>query len=119
MVMLCPRCPASLPVSPALTCLAWTPLVSRFLVLTPASILGDIVTIRHGKPHSKRKSFSISALDRRPDYPGLPEKSVFVGLANKNAASELAAQKAKAKRKEEEAAIKASKVAELIKKARL
>jgi hypothetical protein len=87
--------------------------------LTPAALLGDVVVIRHGKPFSKRKSYFIQSLDNRPDYPGLPEKSVYVGLANKNAANLITAQKAKTKRKEAEEAAKLSKVEELIKKARL
>ncbi|BEJ15904.1 hypothetical protein CspHIS471_0505090 [Cutaneotrichosporon sp. HIS471] len=84
-----------------------------------AALLGDVVVIRHGKSFSKRKSYFIQSLDNRPDYPGLPEKSVYVGLATKNAKNLIAAQKAKAKRKEEDEAVKLAKVEELIKKARL
>lgn len=106
------RSPLAVHVSALLTSLSLTP-------LTPASLLGDVVVIRHGKPFSKRKSYRVQSLDNRPDYPGLPEKSVYVGLANKNAANLIAAQKAKSKRKEEEEAANLSKVQELIKKARL
>ncbi|BEI92939.1 uncharacterized protein CcaverHIS019_0505670 [Cutaneotrichosporon cavernicola] len=83
------------------------------------ALLGDVVVIRHGKSFSKRKSFFIQSLDNRPDYPGLPEKSVYVGLATKNAKNLIEAQKAKAKRKEADEAAKLAKVDELIKKARL
>ncbi|BEI85114.1 hypothetical protein CcaverHIS002_0505150 [Cutaneotrichosporon cavernicola] len=48
-----------------------------------------------------------------------PEKSVYVGLATKNAKNLIEAQKAKAKRKEADEAAKLAKVDELIKKARL